>query len=164
MNNTDGNTPIPPAAATIAGKPILTLDVGPVISLSYWYFMAWVALGAGAVCGFAFALVWMLAPDRAWSVWPAGAAVLIGQGVGLLAARPWKKRHLGRWPMAWLMGRGVAILGLFAAGALLYSATRPDPLVFGLVGASGFFVSLLAEVWAYSLQARRWSSHGVSRG
>lgn len=161
MTNTDAPTPIP---APPAVKPVLTLDVGPVIRLSFWFFMAWVLISTAAVGSLAWLFTWFTAPDRAWSVLPAGAATVIGQGCGMLAARPWKARHLGRWPMAWLVGRGVAIVGLFVSGALLYSATRPDPLVFGLTGASTFFVSLLAEVWAYSLQVKDRNGPGTKPG
>jgi membrane protein YdbS with pleckstrin-like domain len=143
---------------------VLTLDVGPVISLSFWVFFGWIVGAVAAVCVFAAAIVWFCAADRAWSVVPAGATVVMAQGAGMLAARPWKKRHLGRWPMAWLIGRGVSFLGVFAAGALLYSTTRPDPLVFGLVTAGAYFVSLLAEVWAYSLQVKESTGGDVSLG
>ncbi|MBL8745042.1 MAG: hypothetical protein JNK58_01660 [Phycisphaerae bacterium] len=153
---TDLQQPTP----TTARRP-LTLDVGPVVSLSFWVFMGWVVLAATGVCIVAAAVTWFWSPSRVWSVLPAGASVVLGQASGMLAARPWKKRHLGRWPMAWLLGRGVALLGLFASAALLYSATRPDPLVFGLVVASAFFVSLLAEVWAYTLQVKERTGSGA---
>ncbi len=156
MNSSDENTPQDSGApaSTPTPKPLLTLDVGPVVSFSFLVFFGAVVVATTVICGVAWGIVRSIDATRVPAILPGGAAVVIAQGLGLLASRPWKKRHLGRWPMAWLTGRGVSFLGVFGAGALLYSASRPDPLVFGLVTAGAYFASLLAEVWAYSLQVK----------
>jgi hypothetical protein len=132
----------------------LTLDVGPVFSLSFWGFVGAVTAGVVLTGLMATAIVGAIARGRLGTIPLAGLTVLLAQTVGILAVRPWKPRHLGRWPMAWLGGRGVSVLGLVVFSALIYSAFRPDPLVFGLVAAVSYFASLLAEVWAYTAQSK----------
>jgi hypothetical protein len=81
-------------------------------------------------------------------------SVALAHLVGLLAMQPWKARRLGRWPFVWLVGRGVSFVAVLAFAAVLYSATRPSPLPFGLVIAAGHFAALIAEVVAYATHVR----------
>jgi hypothetical protein len=86
--------------------------------------------------------------------WMGGVAVGAAHVAGLLAMAPWKPRRLGRWPFVWLVGRGVSFACVLVFAVLLYSATRPSPLAFGLVIASGYFAALMAEVAVYAAHVR----------
>lgn len=122
--------------------------------LSWWYFFGAIAGSAAAACGLAAAILAAVAPGRVGAVSAAWLTVVVAQSAGVLAVRPWVPRPIGRWATVWLAGRGVSVAGLFVAGGLLYSALRPDPLAFGLVAAGAYFVSLMAEVWAFQRQVK----------
>jgi len=133
------------------------LDVGPMVTLPLFRLLA-AAWGATAVVGFVSQGVWSwlgrLTPGVKDGIWLGAACVAVAHLVGLLALRPWSARRLGRWPFAWLVGRGASFVAVLLVAALLYSSARPEPLAFGLVIATGYFAALIAEVVAYATHIR----------
>lgn len=144
----------PVTDATPSRPGLISLDIGAKIRLSFWILLGYVAIAVVLVSGLGWLVISGLAPAKAGAAWPAGAAVLAAQVVGLLVMRPWKERHIARWAMAWLLGRGIAFVGVLVFAALLYFPSRPDPLAYGLVTVSAYFASLLMEVAAYSREMR----------
>lgn len=81
------------------------------------------------------------------------AAVYIGV---MLSLRPWVARRADRWPILLFGAQGGVLFGVLFGGLLLYSATRPDPVVFGLVGAAGFTAAVLGMALVYGQTARQY--------
>ncbi len=84
----------------------------------------------------------------------AGAA---GPAVALLLIGPWKTRPLLRWGMLLFAAQGISVVGAAALALLLYSATRPDPLVLVPALAATFVAvwATLARVFGAHVQALR---------
>lgn len=135
-------------------KPPITLDVGPKFRLSFVNLTGAVFLGVGLVGAVAWLVIGAWDPARQPAVGKACTAVALAQLAGILFLRPWKPRHLGRWPMAWLAARGIATLSLLVFAALLYFPSPSDPLAYGLVAVSAYFVSLFMEVAAYAADVK----------
>lgn len=92
---------------------------------------------------------------------PLAVGVAFGAKViGMLAINPWKRRHLGRWGLVFLAGRGVSFASVLILGVSLYFAARPDPLAFGLVAATAYFAAMLCELAAYARMVKARSSSG----
>ena len=87
--------------------------------------------------------------------------VVVAKVVGLLAMRPWSPRRVGKWPFVWLVGRGVSFAFVLILAVLIYSATQPRPLAFGLAIAAGYFAALLAEVAVYAAHVRSVTGEGA---
>ncbi len=143
-----------PQAPNFGEKPPITLDVGPKFAISFANLAGAVLVGVGVVGAVAWFLLASIDPARQPAVGKACVAVSLAQIAGLLFLRPWKPRHLGRWPMAWLAARGVATVSLLVFAALLYFPSPSDPLAYGLVAISAYFVSLLLEVAAYAADVK----------
>lgn len=137
-------------APKLGERAPITLDVGPKFCISFTNLAGAMMVAVGVVGGIAWLLIRAIDASRLPAVGRACVAVALAQLCGLVFLRPWKSRHLGRWPMAWLAARGVATVALLVFGALLYFPSPSDPLAFGLVAVSAYFVSLLAEVAAYA--------------
>lgn len=142
------------APASGFARKMLSLDVGPKISLSFWKLLGSAAIGVVVVGGLAWFVIGQLDAKRLPAVLPACTAIMVVQTVGLLALRPWKARFVGRWGMAWLAGRGFSLAALLVFGGLLYFPSRPDPLAYGLVAVGAYVVSLAAEVAAYTFEVK----------
>lgn len=137
-------------ASKFGERATITLDVGPKFRVSFVSLAGAMLVAVGLVGGVAWFVIGAIDATRQPAVGRACVAVALAQLCGLVFLRPWKSRHLGRWPMAWLAARGIATLALLVFGALLYFPSPSDPLAFGLVAVSAYFVSLLAEVAAYA--------------
>ncbi|MEC9372721.1 MAG: hypothetical protein VYC34_02720 [Planctomycetota bacterium] len=144
--------PAAPAESTFEpSAPAHGLDVGPRIALPTFTLLA-APIAAAAVIGLVgWLIVRGLHPAAAPVVWQAAAGVAASFTISILLLRPWKPRHLGRWPLAWLGQSGVAFLiTLACAGGLLYSASPGEHLSLGLVLAAGHFGALMAEVAVFA--------------
>jgi len=126
------------------------LDVGPVIALPTAALFA--APFAGSIAIAALVIAWA-ATNNSSAMSAAicgGAAAAIAHGLAVLAIRPWKPRHLGRWAFTVLASTGVSILAVLILMLSLYSATRPDRVVFALTTAGSWTGGLFALVAAYA--------------
>lgn len=137
---------------------MMRVDVGPEVRLPGFRlamsaFAAVVMVGAA---GWVAVLMFAPLPKGPWAsaVWAGVGAVAVAKVAGLLAMRPWAARRLGKWPFVWLVGRGVSFIGVLLLAVLIYSATQPRPLAFGLAIAAGYFAALLAEVAVYAAHVR----------
>jgi len=134
------------------------VDVGPELTLPLLPLAGAAVLAASLVALVGWGVVLGVGPanmgDAVKGVWLGGLAVAAAHVAGLLAMAPWRARRLGRWPFVWLVGRGVSFGCVLVFAVLLYSATRPSPLAFGLVIASGYFAALMAEVAVYAAHVR----------
>ena len=125
------------------------------------------AASAGAVmvgaAGWVAVLMFAPLPKGPWAaaVWWGIGAVVVAKVVGLLAMRPWSPRRVGKWPFVWLVGRGVSFAFVLILAVLIYSATQPRPLAFGLAIAAGYFAALLAEVAVYAAHVRSVTGEGA---
>jgi hypothetical protein len=153
-----------PPPSNFGEKQPITLDVGPKIRLSFTNLAGTLLVAVGVVGAAGWFIVGAVDTARQPAVGRACVAVALAQLAGLLFLRPWKARHLGRWPLAWLAARGIATVSLLVFGALLYFPSPSDPLVFGLVAVSAYFVSLLAEVAAYAAEVKANTGPTPRRG
>lgn len=108
---------------------------------------------AAAVIAIGAVLVWILRPAALSATWVALAAVASAVVGGTLAIQPWVPRLETQWPMLLLGCQGVMFAIVAAVGLVLYSSTRPDPLVFGVVVVSGFLAALFGMVSVYARTA-----------
>lgn len=128
---------------------ISPVDVGPWVTLPTARLLAAMTVGAGLAAAVAAGAVWGLNPVGIRAVpWAFLAAVGAHAGT-FLALRPWKPRYLGQWPFAVMNASMGSILGVLAILVLIYSATRPDPVVLGLSAVGAWFVGLLSLISAY---------------
>ncbi len=144
--------PVPPPPA------MMRVDVGPMITLPFGRLML-AAFGASVMVGaigWVAVLIFAPLPKVPWASasWAGVGAVVLADWAGILAMRPWAPRRLGKWPFVWLIGRGVSFAGVLILAVLIYSATQPRPLAFGLAIAAGHFAALLAEVAVYAAHVR----------
>ncbi len=150
----EGSGGHPEGFAPVEGR----IDVGPELTLPLARLALAAAGAAMAVAAIGWGVVAALGPAQpgpaVLGVWLGGGAVACAHVAGLVAMRPWRARRLGRWPFVWLVGRGVSFGVVLVLAVLLYSATRPSPLAFGLVIASGYFAALMAEVAVYAAHVR----------
>lgn len=145
-------------------KPTSPLDVGPVLRLPTLKMAGAALLGAALVWGLGVLVVWALGLVGSSPVMTGAASAAAGAAaalwVGLLVLQPWRPRHLGRWPVAWLAGRGASFGSVIVVGVLIYFAAQPDPLTFWAVLAGAYFAGLLAEVVVYASHVRAFASRG----
>jgi hypothetical protein len=109
-----------------------------------------------AIGAFAALVCWFARPAGFSGVWTGSLAVGGAYLAGGLLIQPWTPRLPTQWPMLLLGMQGVVFALAVGAGLLLYSATRPDPLVFGLVVAAGF---VAAQFGMASVYARVSAAH-----
>ncbi len=86
----------------------------------------------------------------------------LGPAVTILLFSPWKPRPLMRWGMLLFAAQGASMIVVAALGLLLYSATRPDPLVLVPALAASFIAvwAMLARVFGAHVQALRAGAAG----
>lgn len=115
----------------------VSLPTAPLVSI---------ALGASLVVGGVAALASLaLRPEGLLAAVLGMTASGVGLTFGTLVVTPWKARPVVKWPMVLLAGHGAAMLGVLAVGALLYSATRPDPVVFLAASAAPFPIAMIGQ-------------------
>jgi hypothetical protein len=116
---------------------LVALPVGRMVGL---------AIASAAAVGVLAALGSVLArPEGLSGAWTGAVAAAAGLAFGTLIVGPWKPRPVAAWPMLLLAGHGAAMLGVLAVGLLLYSATRPDPVVFLAAAAAPFPIATIAQ-------------------
>lgn len=104
---------------------------------------------AAVIAAFGAAMAWIFRPNGVSGAAVALAAITAGYTGGVLLIQPWRVRLATMWPMLLLGAQGAILAGVLIVGLLLYSATRPDPLVFGLVVTAGFTASVLGLASVY---------------
>lgn len=60
------------------------------------------------------------------------AATGVGTWIGVVSVQPGVVREGRKWGLAMLRANGVGLVATLVVGGLLYSATRPDPVLMGL--------------------------------
>jgi hypothetical protein len=146
--NTNSATPV--VEATTATKRPLPSYGLPLFRL--------IGVGAaGAVMMGSLGYLIALAMKRPGGGWAAllGLMLVIGVYSGVIVSlRPWIVRRSDRWPILLFGAQGGVLFGVLFGGLLLYSATRPDAVVFGLVVAAGFTAAVLGMAIVYGQVAR----------
>lgn len=113
-----------------------------------------IGLSVAAVAALGLAAGWMTRGASALSAVGAGVAVvLVGVWGGLTLIQAWKPRPASEWPMLLLGAQGATFACVLGGGLLLYSATHPEPLVYGLVLAAGLMASLIAVAQVFGRAA-----------
>ncbi|MDX2116164.1 MAG: hypothetical protein SFZ24_11190 [Planctomycetota bacterium] len=133
--------------AALRPVPQYTLPLQDLLVRSVGQAAAVLALSAGVVA--------LIRPAGLSAVATAAAAVTAAVVAGLILIRPWISRPATVWPMILLACQGAMFAVVVVGGLLLYSALRPDPLVFGLVVVAGFLAALLGMVSVYSRVAAK---------
>lgn len=103
-----------------------------------------------AVVGVAAVLWWILRPAGVGGVGIGAGVSAVSCVLGLLLVQPWKPREATLWPMLLLGAQGAMLATAALFGLAVYSATRPDPLAFGVSVAAGFLAMVLGMVSVYS--------------
>ncbi len=141
-------TPEAEAASSefVPERPVHRLDVGPVVTLSTLRLLIAILIASAATGGIGWLVTRAFQPAAAHVAWWGAGGVALAFLAGLGVLRPWRGRHLGRWPMAWLAHLGACFVAtLVVAGGLLYSASAGEHAAVGLVVAAGHFIVLMAE-------------------
>lgn len=138
-----------PEPATIEPRRISPIDVGPWMTLPTGRLAAAMLGGVAVATAATWGAAFWLKPAGATAALLAGAAAGSALLIALLGIRPWKPRFLGQWPFAVLRASVVSMGLSLAFLVLLYSASHPDPAVFGLATVGAWFVGLLCLVAAY---------------
>jgi hypothetical protein len=128
---------------------ISPIDAGPWVTLPTARLLAAMVVGAGLAAGLAWAMTYFLKPSGIRAVPWGFFSAIVAHGVAIGFIRPWRPRYLGQWAFAVLRASLGAILLVLLSLVLVYSATRPDPVILGLTAVGAWFVGLLSLVSAY---------------
>lgn len=137
-------SPAPPASLVAGVDPKLEFALPGGKMLLYGCTTVVVTAAIGS------ALVWALAPARLPSAAWGGLPALVGIVTGLLVIRPGFPRTVARWAVALFAAQGIGVFAVAIAAVLVYSAARPDPLVFAMVAAGAFTAAAITQASLFS--------------
>lgn len=78
-------------------------------------------------------------------------AVMVGTLLGPVLIQVWKPRPIPKWPMLLLAAQGISLFTVLALALLLYSATRPDPVMYLLVAGVSFIAVQFVQARLYAV-------------